>query len=92
MHRDLLAPNLHRRSRRHLVPVSEREVLDGATIVEASSRFVAHGGLWQPSASLEQRILQAALGELKCARLRHQAEARRIADTDATVAALAEKL
>ncbi|MCP4902445.1 MAG: hypothetical protein GY906_36230 [bacterium] len=40
-----------------------------ATIVEASSRFVARGGLWQPSASLEQRILQAALGELKCARL-----------------------
>ena len=40
-----------------------------ATIVEASSRFVARGGLWQPSASLEQRILQAALGKLKCARL-----------------------
>ena len=40
-----------------------------ATIVEASSRFVARGGLWQPSASLEQRILRAALGELKCERL-----------------------
>jgi hypothetical protein len=40
-----------------------------ATIVEASSRFVARGGLWQPSPSLEQRILRAALGELKCERL-----------------------
>jgi hypothetical protein len=40
-----------------------------AQIVEASSRFVERGGLWQPSASLEQRILRAALGELKCERL-----------------------
>jgi hypothetical protein len=40
-----------------------------ATIVEASSRFVARGGLWEPSPSLEQRILRAALGELKCERL-----------------------
>jgi hypothetical protein len=36
-----------------------------ATIMEVSSRFVARGGLWQPSPSLEQRILRAALGELK---------------------------
>ena len=40
-----------------------------ATIVDASSRFVAQGGRWQPSPSLEQRILRAALGELKCERL-----------------------
>ena len=40
-----------------------------ATIVEASSRFVARGGLWEPSPSLGQRILRAALGELKCERL-----------------------
>jgi hypothetical protein len=40
-----------------------------ATIVEASSRFVARGGLWEPSASLQQRILRAALSELKCERL-----------------------
>jgi hypothetical protein len=44
-----------------------------ATIVEASSRFVARGGLWEPSPSpspsLEQEILRAALGELKCERL-----------------------
>jgi hypothetical protein len=38
----------------------------GATIVDASSRFVARGGRWQPSPSLEQRILRATLGDLKC--------------------------
>ena len=37
-----------------------------ATIVDASSRFVAQGGRWQPSPSLRRRILGAALGELKC--------------------------
>jgi hypothetical protein len=39
------------------------------TIVEASSRFVARGGQWQPTPALERRIQRAALGELQCARL-----------------------
>ena len=38
-------------------------------VVEASSRFIAQGGRWQPSPSLAGRIRQAALGELKCKRL-----------------------
>ena len=38
-------------------------------VVDAGSRFVAQGGRWQPSPSLEQRILRAALGELSCERL-----------------------
>jgi len=38
-------------------------------VVDAGSRFVAQGGRWQPSLSLEQEILRAALGELKCERL-----------------------
>lgn len=41
----------------------------GATLVDASSRFVAQGGRWQPSPSLEQRIVRAALGELSCERV-----------------------
>ena len=41
----------------------------GETIVDARSRFVARRGRWQPSPSLEQKILGAALGELKCERL-----------------------
>ena len=39
------------------------------TVVDAGSRFVARGGRWQPSPSLEQEILRAALGEVKCERL-----------------------
>jgi len=38
-------------------------------VVDAGSRFVVRGGRWQPSPSLEQEILRAALGELKCERL-----------------------
>jgi hypothetical protein len=39
------------------------------TLVDASSRFVARGGQWQPSPQLRQRILRAALGEVTCERL-----------------------
>ena len=38
-------------------------------VVDAGSRFVARGGRWQPPPSLEQEILRAALGEVKCERL-----------------------
>ena len=44
-------------------------VTPGETIVDASSRFVAQGGRWQPSASLERNIRRAALGELSCERV-----------------------
>ena len=50
----------------HVIPRLEAEE---TTVVDAGSRFVAQGGRWQPSPSLEQRILRAALGELKCERL-----------------------
>lgn len=40
-----------------------------ATVVDASNRFVARGGRWHPSPSLEQRILRVVLGEVKCKRL-----------------------
>ncbi len=38
-------------------------------VVDASSRFIAQGGRWQPSPSLARRIHRAALGELSCQRL-----------------------
>jgi len=44
-------------------------VTPGETIVDASSRFIAQGGRWQPSPSLERNIRRAALGELSCGRL-----------------------
>ena len=38
-------------------------------VVDASNRFIAQGGRWQPSPSLARRIHRAALGELSCKRL-----------------------
>ena len=38
-------------------------------VVDAGSRFAARGRSWQPSPTLEQEILRAALGESKCERL-----------------------
>ena len=38
-------------------------------VVDASSRFIAKGGQWEPSPSLARQIRGAALGELKCKRL-----------------------
>ena len=38
-------------------------------VVDASSRFIAQGGQWQPSPALVRRIHQAALEEIKCERL-----------------------
>lgn len=38
-------------------------------IIDASSRFVAQGGRWNPSPSLEWRVCQAALDEVKYQRL-----------------------
>lgn len=40
-----------------------------AGIAEASTRFVARGGQWTPSAALARRIEQAALGRQKCPRI-----------------------
>jgi hypothetical protein len=50
----------------HVIPRLEAEE---TAVIDAGSRFVARGGRWQPSPSLEQEILRAALGELKCERL-----------------------
>jgi hypothetical protein len=40
-----------------------------AGVAEASTRFVARGGQWKPSAALKRRIEQTALGRLKCPRI-----------------------
>jgi hypothetical protein len=49
--------------------VLRQPVTPGETIVDASSRFIAQGGRWQPSPSLERNIRRAALGELSCKRV-----------------------
>jgi hypothetical protein len=40
-----------------------------AGIDEASTRFVARGGQWTPSAAIRRRIEKAALGSQKCPRI-----------------------
>ena len=42
----------------------------GAAIVDAATRFVARGGSWQPDHQLLRRIEAAALGRLRCSRVR----------------------
>ena len=38
-------------------------------VVDAESRFVAQGGRWKPTAAIEFRIRQTALGKAVCKRL-----------------------
>ncbi|MBE0623912.1 MAG: hypothetical protein IH606_03765 [Burkholderiales bacterium] len=38
-------------------------------VVDAASRFVAQGGLWAPSRTLQRLLDAAALGQVKCTRL-----------------------
>jgi hypothetical protein len=40
-----------------------------ASVAEASTRFVARGGQWTPSAPLKRRIEQTAMGRQKCPRV-----------------------
>lgn len=51
-----------------LAPVFAGPDVD-ARVVDASSRFVAQGGRWMPSAQLARAIDDVALGRLKCPRL-----------------------
>jgi hypothetical protein len=50
-------------------PVIPQLVKEDKAVVDASSRFVARGGSWHPSAALERAILRAALDETSCKRL-----------------------
>jgi hypothetical protein len=42
----------------------------GAAVVDAATRFIARGGSWQPDHQLQRRIEAAALGRLRCRRVR----------------------
>ena len=60
----------HQRARAELglaLPIAENR--RAATLVDAATRFVAKGGRWAPSRTLQRRIDAAALGQLKCTRL-----------------------
>jgi hypothetical protein len=67
---DASAFNRHQRARAELglaVPIAEAE--SEGTVVDAANRFVAQGGLWAPSRTLQRRIDATALGQLKCTQL-----------------------
>lgn len=67
-----VATHLHQQAARvenWLAPVFGGSHRD-SKVVEAVSRFVAQGGKWQPSEPLRQAIEAAALGRLKCQRVR----------------------
>jgi hypothetical protein len=42
---------------------------EDASVLDAKDRFLTSGGQWRPSAVLEDRLCDAALGKLKCHRI-----------------------
>ena len=49
-------------------PALEPDYRD-AVVLDESHRFIAQGGRWTPTATLERAICQAALGHIPCIRL-----------------------
>ena len=58
----------HVRARAELALALDRPIREAA-VADASTRFVARGGQWSPSAAVRRRIEQTALGRLKCPRV-----------------------
>jgi hypothetical protein len=57
----------HVRARAELALALDQPSRDMA-VADASTRFLARGGQWSPSAAVRRRIEQAALGRQKCER------------------------
>jgi hypothetical protein len=62
----LLDPQV--RARAELALTLEQPSRDTA-VADASTRFLARGGQWSPSAAVRRRIEQTALGHQKCPRV-----------------------
>jgi hypothetical protein len=58
----------HVRARAELALALEQP-LRGSAVADASTRFLARGGQWSPSAAVKRRIEQNALGRQKCGRV-----------------------
>jgi hypothetical protein len=43
-------------------------------VVDAASRFIVRGGRWKPTPALERSLSAAALGKVKCATVRFEAQ------------------
>jgi hypothetical protein len=58
----------HVRARAELALALGQPIRDTA-VADATTRFLARGGQWSPSAAVKQRIEQTALGRQKCERV-----------------------
>ena len=47
-----------------------QEPVRGTPVVDATNRFIARGGSWEPDHALRRRIDAVALGRLHCTRVR----------------------
>ena len=67
---DLSSFDRHQRARAELaLALPSLESKSDGIVVDAASRFVAQGGRWVPSRTLQRRIDAAALDQVKCTRL-----------------------
>ena len=67
---DLSSFDRHQRARAELaLALPSLEPKSEGVVVEAANRFVAQGGLWTPSSTLQRRIDAVALEQVKCTRL-----------------------
>jgi hypothetical protein len=64
-----LLPTQQDRHARARVELALAAAARRARITEASTRFLARGGEWKPSAALVRRMEQIALGRQKCPRI-----------------------
>lgn len=76
---DASAFDRHQRARAELgLAHPTPEPRSAGTIVDAATRFVAQGGLWAPSRTLQRLIDAAALGQVRCPRLEFSRNRHRI--------------
>jgi hypothetical protein len=64
-----LVPPVQDRHARARVELALAAAARRASVTEASTRFLARGGEWKPSAALVRRMEQIALGRQKCPRI-----------------------
>jgi hypothetical protein len=68
LERDLYLQQQSSRAERAMAPVIF-DLPSSTDVVDAASRFIAHGGCWIPSGSLARAIEDAALARTRCMRL-----------------------
>lgn len=67
---DARAFDLHQRARMELAwPMRTTKPNGDGIVIDATDRFVAQGGRWTPSRTLQRLIDAAALDQVKCTRL-----------------------